>query len=268
MDLLETPTILILAAGVFGLLLGSFLNVCIYRIPRDLSVVVPRSFCPECGEGIAWYDNIPLVSYLCLWGRCRRCRHPIGLRYPLVEASTAGLFALTVAHYGWSIAALKWALFEAMMVVLFFTDLEERILPDELTLGGAVAGLVLAFFVRVPGELGQWLVPSVQPVYWSIFNGLAGACVLTLPIFIMGWAYNKIRHREGIGLGDLKLLLLLGVFLGVGDGIRALLIGSIAGSVVGVAYILITRKNAATYWLPFGSFLCAGGAILPLVNRL
>ncbi len=143
------------------------------------------------------------------------------------------------------------------MVVLFWTDLEERILPDELTLGGVIAGLLLAFFVRVPGELGP-----------SIFNGLAGACVLTLPIFIMGWAYSKIRHREGIGLGDLKLLFLLGIFLGVGDGVRALLIASIAGSIIGVVYLLVTRKDAATYWLPFGSFLCAGGAILPLIHRL
>ena len=253
----EDSIVLIFTAGLFGLLLGSFLNVCIYRIPRDLSVVAPRSFCPACGEGVAWYDNIPLASYLLLRGRCRRCRHKIGWRYPLVEASTAGLFVLTVAEYGWTLAALKWALFESIMVVLFWTDLEERILPDELTLGGAIAGLVLAFFVPVPGELGS-----------SILNSLVGACILTVPIFMLGWAYSKIRHREGIGLGDLKLLLLLGVFLGAEEGIRALLIGSIAGSVVGIAYILITRKNAATYWLPFGSFLCAGGAILPLVHRL
>ena len=266
--LLETPTILIAAAGVFGLLLGSFLNVCVYRIPRDLSVVAPRSFCPECGEGVAWYDNIPLVSYVCLWGRCRHCRHPIGLRYPLVEATTAGLFALTVARYGWSLTALKWALFEALMVVLFWTDLEERILPDELTLGGAVTGVALAFFVPVPGELGSWLSPSVQPVWSSVLNSLVGACVLTLPIFFLGWVYSKIRHREGIGLGDLKLLLLLGAFLGVEDGVQALLIGSIAGSVIGVVYILMARKDAATYWLPLGSFLCVGGAILPLVHRL
>lgn len=264
----EFPIAWIAAAAVFGLLLGSFLNVCIYRIPRDLSVVAPRSFCPECGEGIAWYDNIPLVSYLGLWGRCRYCRHSIGARYPLVEASTAALFALTAARYGWSLATVKWGLFEAIMVVLFWTDLEERILPDELTLGGAIAGLALAFFVRVPGELGPWLAGSIPPVWWSVFNAVAGACVLTLPIWILAWAYSKVRRREGIGLGDLKLLLLVGVFLGIENGIVALLIGSIAGSLVGLLYVLVTRKDASTYWLPFGTFLCAGGAVLPLVSRL
>lgn len=264
----ETPAVLVVAAGVFGLLLGSFLNVCIYRIPRDLSVVWPRSFCPECEQGIAWYDNVPVVSFLFLKGHCRRCHHPIRLRYPMVEAVTAGLFAVTVTEYGWSIAALKWALFEAIMVVLFWTDLEERILPDELTLGGTAVGLVLGLFVPVPGELGPWLTPSVPAIWWSILNGLAGAFILVVPIFVLGWVYSKLRGREGIGLGDLKLLLLLGVFLGVGDGIRALLIASIAGSVVGVAYILLTRKDAATYGLPFGSFLCAGGAILPLVRGI
>lgn len=252
--MLELP-FLTIAAGVFGLLLGSFLNVCIYRIPRDLSVVAPRSFCPQCGEGIAWYDNVPLVSYLGLRGRCRRCRHSIGVRYPLVEACTAGLFAWTAAEYGWTLASLKWLIFEAVMIVLFWTDLEERILPDELTIGGAITGLILAFFVPVSG-----LVDS------SILNALLGACVLAVPVALLAWSYSRMRGREGLGLGDVKLLSLLGVFLGVGDGIRALLIASVAGSVAGIVYIWVTRKDAATYGLPFGSFLCAGGAILPLLH--
>lgn len=264
----EFPAISVVFAGLFGLLLGSFLNVCVYRIPRDLSVVHPRSFCPNCEHGIAWYDNIPLVSYVYLRGRCRRCSHIIGWRYPFVEASTSALFALTMAEYGWSAAVLKWMLFEAIMIVLFWTDLEERILPDELTIGGAAAGLLVAFFVPTPGLFGTWLLPSLQPPYLSLLNGASAACILTLPIALVAWIYGKVRHREGLGLGDLKLLILLGVFLGLEDGVRALLIASIAGSVIGVLYVLITRRDASTYWLPFGSFLCAAGAILPLLRGL
>ncbi|HEY1212703.1 MAG TPA: prepilin peptidase [Bryobacteraceae bacterium] len=258
---------LIAAAAVMGLLIGSFLNVCIYRIPRDLSVVIPRSFCPECGGGIAWYDNMPVVSYLALRGRCRGCGCSIGLRYPIVEITTAVLFAFTVAKYGWSLAAVKWTIFEAIMIVLFWTDLEERILPDELTLGGTAAGLVLSFFVSVPGEFVAWLWPSLPPVWCSFFSAFLAACVLSVPMFLVGWGYAKVRGREGLGLGDLKLMLLLGAFLGVSDGVAALLIGSIAGSIIGLAYILIARKDASTYWLPFGSFLCLGGAVLPLVSK-
>lgn len=264
----DSSAIFVVFAGLFGLLFGSFLNVCIYRIPRDLSVVHPRSFCPGCQHGISWYDNIPVASYVFLRGRCRRCSHLIGWHYPFVEACTAALFALITAEYGWSAAALKWMLFEAIMIVLFWTDLQERILPDELTIGGGGAGLLLALFVPTPGLFGTWLLPSLQPAYSSLLNSATAACILSLPIGLVAWIYGKVRHREGLGLGDLKLLILLGVFLGLEDGVRALLIASIAGSVIGIVYVLITRKDASTYWLPFGSFLCAAGAILPLFRGL
>lgn len=264
----DSPAILVIFAALFGLLFGSFLNVCIYRIPRDLSVVLPRSFCPACEKGIAWYDNVPVFSFLCLRGRCRYCRHGIGWRYPLVETTTAVCFALVAAEYGWNGAALKWALFEAVLIVLFWTDLEERILPDELTIGGTVAGLLLAFFVPVPGPFGVWLLSVTHPAWLSLLNSALAAGVLTLPIAFVAWLYSRVRHREGLGLGDLKLLLLLGVFLGIEDGIRALLIASIAGSVIGIAYVLIARKEPSSYQLPFGTFLCAGGSILPLIHRL
>ncbi len=263
-DFLSYPVLL---SALFGLLFGSFLNVCIYRIPRDLSVIAPRSFCPECGATIVWYDNLPVLSYVLLRGRCRRCRHPIGIRYPLVEIVTSLLVAITVAKYGWTPAALKWTLFQAIMIALFGTDLEERILPDELTLGGAICGLALSFWIRVPGELGPLLWPSVSPPWSSFFSALLGACVIAIPMFLLGLAYRRFRHREGIGLGDLKLLLLLGSFLGVEHGVEALLIASIAGSIVGLLFILITRKDASNYWLPFGSFLCAAASILPLISK-
>jgi leader peptidase (prepilin peptidase) / N-methyltransferase len=256
------------AATVFGLLFGSFLNVCIYRIPRDLSVVAPRSFCPECGERVAWHDNVPLLSYTVLRGCCRACGKRIGLRYPLVELSTAILLAAVVIQYGWTVPALKWAVFEAIVIVLFWTDIEERILPDELTLGGALLGLMLALFVRVPGELTQLFLPGAKMIWQSLFNAGVGATVLAGPIWMLGFIYARVRGREGIGLGDVKLLVLLGVFLGLGNGLLALLIGVLSGSVIGITYIWLTRKKASTYELPFGSFLCAGAALVPLVHKL
>jgi leader peptidase (prepilin peptidase)/N-methyltransferase len=254
----------VIAAGVFGLLIGSFSNVCIYRIPRDISIVRPRSFCPHCEQQIAWYDNVPLLSYGILRGRCRGCQHAIGIRYPLVELTTAVLFIGIAVSYGWSLAALKWALFETIVVVLFWTDLEQRILPDELTLGGAVLGVVFALFVTVPGTFGELLLTGAKMSWQSLCNSVLGALILAGPIWLLGIAYAWVRKREGLGLGDVKLLVMLGVFLGIEKGLLALMIGAIGGSILGVSYMWLTRKAMATYELPFGSFLCAGAAVVPL----
>lgn len=254
-------------AALLGLLLGSFLNVCIYRIPRDLSVVAPRSFCPECGAQIAWYDNFPVLSYFLLRRQCRSCGQPIPARYPLVELTTSILFALVVAEYGWTIAALKWCVFEAVLAALFWTDLEERILPDELTLGGTAAGLIFAIFVAVPSIAGNLLLPGAGTALRSLLSAAIAAIVLVAPIWAVGAVYGWIRKREVLGLGDVKLLLLIAVFLGAERGLYALMIGAIGGSVIGIAYILATRRSAATYELPFGTFLCAGAAVVPLLSR-
>lgn len=255
-------------AILFGLLFGSFLNVCIYRIPRDLSVVAPRSFCPECGESIAWHDNVPLVSYALLRGRCRACGNRIGSRYPLVELSTSILFGAIAFRYGWTLSALKWAVFEAIVVTLFWTDMEERILPDELTLGGALAGLMFALFVRVPGQLIELFLPGSKMPWQSLFSAGVSAAILAAPIWLLGFLYARIRKRQGLGLGDVKLLVLLGVFLGLENGLLALLIGVLSGSILGIVYIWLARKKASTYELPFGSFLCAGAALVPLMQKL
>ncbi len=252
-------------AGLFGLLFGSFLNVCIYRLPRDLSVVAPRSFCPECGQQIAWYDNLPLLSYAVLRGRCRHCAKPIGVRYFVVELTTAVLFALTISEYGPTLSALKWAVFDCIIVALFWTDLEERILPDELTIGGIVAGLILSVFVTVPGLSGVLMAGST-PRSRSFFDALIGGLVLSVPIWALGWLYGRLRKREALGLGDVKLLAVMGVFLGLQNGLFALLLGAVTGSVLGLAYILWKRKDAASYELPFGSFLCFGAVIAPLIG--
>ncbi len=257
---------LLLFAFLFGLLFGSFLNVCIYRIPRDLSVVAPRSFCPECATQLRWFENVPLLSYFLLRGRCRHCSQPIGLRYPLVELTTGLLFVLTVSKYGLGVAAVKWLLFEMILVVLFWTDLEERILPDELTLGGAVAALVFAFFVSVPGSLGAMLAPHVAQAWQSLLNAALAATLLALPIWAVGAAYGRFRRRQALGLGDVKLLLMLGLFLGLQDGLLALLIGSVSGALVGIGLLIWMKKSARFYELPFGSFLCLAAAILPFLH--
>ena len=263
---IDAPIFFVALAALFGLLFGSFLNVCIYRLPRDLSVVTPRSFCPECGGQIAWYDNLPLLSYAMLRGRCRHCGKPIGIRYAVVEITTAALFALTVSRYGPTILALKWCVFDALMVALFWTDLEERILPDELTLGGALAGLVFSIWVPVPGLFGS-LSFSWSPRAASVINALIGGLVLSLPVWLLGWLYGHLRKREALGRGDIKLLAAIGVFLGLQNGLFALLLGAVTGSVLGLGYILWKRKDAGSYELPFGSFLCFGAIAAPLIAK-
>lgn len=247
--------------------MGSFLNVCIYRVPRDLSVVTPRSFCPECGAQVAWFDNVPVVSYFRLRGRCRSCGKAIGLRYLMVELTTAVLFALTCAEYGWSLAALKWCVFDALLVALFWTDIEERTLPDELTLGGSAAGLILDIFAGVPSAFPGLFLPALNPLWKSVLAAIIGAVLLAVPMWAIGAVYGWIRKREVLGLGDVKLIILLGVFLGLERGLFAMLIGTVSGSIIGALYILATRRKASSYELPLGTFLCAGGVLVPLLTR-
>jgi leader peptidase (prepilin peptidase)/N-methyltransferase len=264
--LLETALYAAFAA-LAGLLVGSFLNVCIYRVPRDLSVVRPRSFCPACEKPIAWHDNVPIFSFMRLKGRCRQCGTRIGSRYPLVELSTALLFAFTVAHFGWTLDSLKWCIFQAVMTVLFWVDLEERILPDEFTLGGSALGLVFAFCTKVPGDLGGLLLPSAGVRGQSIFEALAGAIMLTAPLTVVGLIWGRVAKREVLGWGDVKLLPCIGLFLGLEMGIQTLLLGSLLGVLIGGTYILIKKKKAREYELPLGSFYCGAAALAPLLMK-
>lgn len=255
-----------LIAGLFGLLFGSFLNVCIHRTPRDLSVVWPGSSCPGCGTAIAWYDNVPVLSFLVLRGRCRGCAMPISYRYPAVEIATSLLFGYISASLGFTLDSLKWCLFVALLIVLFWTDIEERLLPDEFTLGGTLLGLVIAAFLPMHSLLADDVIPFASLRVQSLFNSATGALLLSLPLAGIGWLYQRIRGRVGLGLGDVKLLALIGTFLGAERGLVALLIGSVSGSVIGVTYILVRREDSQTYQLPFGSFLCAGAVIAALWN--
>ncbi|MGD0868585.1 MAG: prepilin peptidase [Bryobacteraceae bacterium] len=250
-------------ALLFGLLIGSFLNVCIYRWPLDQSVVKPRSHCIACQKTIAWYDNIPLVSFVVLGGRCRYCHARISFRYPVVELATGLLFFYWVFTAGLTLLAVKMCIFTGMLVALVFCDLEERILPDEFTLGGTLVALVLAAFVPVPDVTAQALllwpigVNPPERVRWVLEAAMGAG----LPAFFLwggGWLYEKVRHREGLGLGDVKLIAMVGAFLGMRNALATLIVGSVCGSILGYAYIKLTHKDASTYELPFGTFLgCA-----------
>jgi leader peptidase (prepilin peptidase) / N-methyltransferase len=267
--LADLPAFFVLTfAALFGLAVGSFLNVCIFRVPRDLSVVRPRSFCPSCEAPVDWYDNIPVLSYLVLRGRCRHCTNPIGISYLLVEITTAVTFVAVVGIYGISLAAAKWIVYESIMIVLFWTDWQERILPDEFTIGGSIVGLVFASFVYVPSLFGELLLGNQGWRIESLANAVAGASFLSLPMWLVASLYEQLRGREGLGFGDVKLLFLMGSFLGPENGLSALTIGATSGALFGIATILRRREDAWTYALPFGSFLALAGYLVPLVARL
>jgi len=208
-----------LLALLFGLLIGSFLNVCIYRWPRDLSVVRPRSHCPSCGKTIVWYDNVPVLSFLLLRGRCRYCKARIPLRYPIVELMTAALFFYFVYTLGPSVAALKMCVLAALLVGLIFSDLEERILPDEFTLGGMALGFIFALFVPVPDNIGQSLLflmgADVSGRAASVAEAAFGAALPSFFLWLGGVLYFKFRHRDGLGFGDVKLIAMVGSFMGL-----------------------------------------------------
>ncbi len=246
-------------AFLSGLLIGSFLNVCIYRLPRDLSVVHPRSFCPSCERQISWYDNVPLLSYMLLRGRCRNCHEPISIRYPIVELATGLLFAWVAYHMGFTPETLKFCIFSAIIVTLIGSDIEERILPDEFTLGGTLIGFALAWLVPMNASLGHLIAPGVQSLRaLSLIEAALGALVSAGSILLVAKLYELLRHREGMGLGDVKMVAMIGAFLGLQGSLLTLILGSLVGGIGGLIYILLTGKNAATYQLPFGAFL--GGA--------
>jgi leader peptidase (prepilin peptidase)/N-methyltransferase len=219
-------------------------------------VVTPRSFCPECDHGIAWYDNVPVLSYMLLRGRCRNCKARIPVRYPLVELLTAICFFAAVRIAGMNGLGIKQCVFAAILIALAFADLEARILPDEFTIGGAVLGIVLAALVPAGGGLWRLLIPSLRdPRMFSVLDAAFAAVFSSVTLWLVGFVYEKVRHREGLGLGDVKMIAMIGAFLGLQGVLLTLMLGSILGAIIGIAFILITRKDAASYELPFGAFL-------------
>jgi leader peptidase (prepilin peptidase)/N-methyltransferase len=254
-------------AALLGLLIGSFLNVCIFRLPRDLSVVAPRSFCVGCQQTIAWYDNIPVLSYLLLGGKCRNCKQVISWRYPLVEVITAVVFGLAVWKMGATADAVKLCLYGALLVGLVFMDLEDRILADEFTVGGMTAGFVISLFVPMPHFVGHFLMPEEWRESWlSLSESLIGGLAPSFVLWGIGELYYRLRGREGLGFGDVKMIAMIGAFYGLQGALLTLIVGSVMGSVLGIAFIVVAKKDAQTYELPFGTFLGIAGMAYPFLS--
>lgn len=235
-------------AALMGLLIGSFLNVCVHRLPLGLSLVFPPSHCPACQRRLSWHENIPVLSWVALRGKCRTCRAPISIVYPLVEVSTAAIFTLGYWWYGPTLLLAIRLLFACAMIVLFMIDLEHRILPNRITIPGIVAGFVFSLFSE-PG----WV------------SSLLGIAVGGGSLLAVSEAYYRVRREEGLGMGDVKMLAMIGAFLGWQLALLTLVLSSILGSVVGIA-ILILRKESLKYALPFGTFLAVAALLASLVG--
>jgi len=238
-----TGPLTVVIAGLFGAVIGSFLNVCIYRLPLGRSVVWPGSACGACGHLLAWFENIPIVSYVVLRGRCRACRAPFSFRYPLVEALTAVMFAAAWWYYGPSVLLASRLVFGCALIVLFAIDLEHHLLPNVITIPGIVVGLLFSL-VTEPG--------------WR--DSLIGIAVGGGVLWAIAEAYYRIRHEEGLGMGDVKMLAMIGAFLGWKLTLVTLMMASFAGSFVGVVMI-VSRRGGMKYALPFGTFLAMGAAL-------
>ena len=251
---------------VFGLIIGSFLNVCILRIPVAESVVLPPSHCPSCGMPIKPYDNIPVVSWLVLAGRCRKCKARISAMYPMVELGTGLLFLACYLAFGIKAEALKWAIFAALLIVLTITDLRERILPDKVNFVGFGLGLLLSLFTRPVDGTALWLANHLftyppPEAALSFADALIGAGVASGLLWLVAEGYFRARGREGMGLGDVKMMAMAGAFLGLQRALLTILLGSLLGSLIGIAVIAIGRKGR-DFELPFGTFLGAGAMLV------
>jgi leader peptidase (prepilin peptidase)/N-methyltransferase len=229
---------------VLGLIIGSFLNVVIHRLPLGQEIVFTPSHCPRCGAAIPFYLNVPLLSYALLLGRCRSCRARISPRYPLVEAMTGLCFWLAYMRFGLSPHAAACALFLCLMIALAAIDLKHMILPDSLTLGGAAVFLAYSFFNPQVGQLD------------AVLSGL-GAALFFAALF---YAYLKLRKVEGLGFGDVKMALMLGFFLGLSRLVVAVFLASLSGLLVGIFFIAF-RKKDLKFALPFGPFLALGSSV-------
>jgi len=254
-----SPTLIGIFVVGLGLIIGSFLNVCITRIPANKSVIWPGSACPKCGASIRPWDNIPVLSYVLLGGKCRSCKAMISPMYPVVELCTAVLFWICYHSFGQTLVALKWALFSAVMMVLVVTDLRERILPDVVNYTGFAAGLLFSLFAPPPDGTAPWVASRLfnyvfPPRAAGVIDALLGAALGGGLLWLVSEAYFRLRKREGMGLGDVKMMLLVGAFLGVKRTMLTILVGSLLGSILGAAFILARRKDSQ-YELPFGTFL-------------
>jgi leader peptidase (prepilin peptidase)/N-methyltransferase len=228
-------------AALFGLVVGSFLNVCIVRLPRDQSVVTPRSRCPQCGQAIAWYDNVPVGSWLALRGRCRHCHEPISVQYPLVEAATGAIWAGAVWYYGLTATAGAAAIFGTLLLGIAVTDARHYLIPNEYTLGGLPVGLALSLRDGWPGLL----------------QAAIGAAVGFGLLLLVAWAGEKAFKQEAMGGGDIKMMAMVGAFVGWRGVLLTLFGGALLGTLVFVPLTLRKRQL-----VPFGVFLACAAALV------
>ena len=276
---------------LIGICIGSFLNVCISRIPEGLSIVRPASRCPECGTPIKPYDNIPVFGWLFLRGKCRSCGHRISPMYPIVELSTGLLFLVNWLTFGFTLASFKFLLFGCLLIILMVTDLRVRMLPDAVNWFGF--GLALAFATRVPpdGFADVWIRDRALPTMLiGVIDALLGAAFASLLLWGAAALYKFARKREGMGMGDVKMMAMAGAFLGARGAFLMILIGTLLGSVLGLTlvlalYVIGWRRRlavrahrrglgtvaamrwtiAARYQLPLGTFLGIAGLLVVYV---
>jgi leader peptidase (prepilin peptidase)/N-methyltransferase len=242
------PAVALLTAAALGALIGSFLNVCIYRLPLGKSIVWPASACPHCSRELLWYENIPVASFVALRGRCRTCGGPISVRYPLIEALTAVIFALAWWYYGPGLLLVSRLVFGCALLVLFAIDLEHHLLPNAITLPGIIVGFAFSVFTE-PG----WLA--------SLIGILVGGGIL----FLVAEAYYRVRREEGLGMGDVKMLAMVGAFVGWQLTLLTLMLASFSGTIIGLA-LIITKRGSMKYALPFGTFIALGAAAAATVG--
>ncbi len=240
----EGGLLIILIAGLLGSLIGSFLNVCIYRLPRQESIVWPGSHCPRCAQPIAWYDNIPILSYLALAGRCRYCTAPISFRYPAVELLNAAGYVGVVWIFGLNGIAVTYGFLYSALLVAAGTDLSHKIIPNALTFPGIILGLVCATTILPLGFLG------------SVLGVFVGGGIL----WVLAWASPYLFGKEGMGGGDIKLMAMIGAFLGWKPALITIMIGSFLGSLVGVT-LMAAQVIKREEYIPFGPFLVCGALV-------
>jgi leader peptidase (prepilin peptidase)/N-methyltransferase len=248
-----TRNIWLVYAGLMGACIGSFLNVVIFRLPLGQSLVSPPSRCPGCGQRLAWYDNVPIFGWLLLGGRCRTCRNRISVQYPLVELTTAVLFVLVVWLTPPGPLVASRLLLVCILIALFGIDLEHQILPNSITLPGIVAGLLLSAIAP----------PGLRD---SLIGMVLGGGIL----YAIAWAYYLWRREEGLGMGDVKMLAMIGAFLGWKAVFVTLILSSFSGALVGVS-LIAAQRGGMKLALPFGTFLAIGAVAAmfvgePLVN--
>jgi len=242
-------TYVVVMAGILGLLIGSFLNVCIVRWPALESVVKPRSRCPQCGNLIAWYDNIPVVSWIMLRAKCRHCALPIPWRYPLIEAATALIWIGAAWTYGYNLETLRAAVFGTILLGIAVTDAREYIIPDEFSLGGTALGIVFAF-------AASWLVGQPHPhaVLW--LQALVGAAAGFGLLWLVAYVGTKALGKDAMGGGDIKMMAMIGAFLGWQGVLLTLFLGALLGTLIFLPLKLAGRDRL----VPFGIFLAIGAA--------